>query len=161
METPVTMTHSMPMPHRCGWTSRARGLIRIADAFPLSVVQLASRVAVAHVFWQSAQTKLASWPVTLQLFAYEYRLPILPPDIAAPMATAAELSGAVLIALGLFSRLAALMLLGVVATIQIFVYPGHWAEHLMWASLLLLIFARGPGLFSLDHVVDRLFRGRA
>ncbi|MFI0844395.1 DoxX family protein [Mesorhizobium sp. IMUNJ 23232] len=150
----------MPLPHRCGWTGRVRGLIRIADAFPLSLVQLASRVAVAHVFWQSAQTKLASWPVTLQLFAYEYRLPILPPDIAAPMATAAELSGAVLIALGLFSRLAALMLLGVVATIQIFVYPDHWAEHLMWASLLLLIFARGAGVISLDHLVARLFRGR-
>lgn len=157
----MTMTHPMHLSHPCGWTGRIRRLIGIADAFPLSLIQLAGRIAVGHVFWQSAQTKLASWPVTLQLFAFEYRLPILPPDIAAPMATAAGLSGAVLIVLGLFSRLAALMLLGVVATIQIFVYPGNWAEHLMWASLLLLIFARGPGMFSIDHVLDRFFRGRA
>ena len=156
----MTMTHPMRLSHPCGWTGRIRRLIGIADAFPLSLIQLAGRIAVGHVFWQSAQTKLTSWPVTLQLFAFEYRLPILPPDIAAPMATAAELSGAVLIVLGLFSRLAALMLLGVVATIQIFVYPGHWAEHLMWASLLLLIFARGPGLFSLDRLIAHFFRGR-
>ena len=62
---------------------------------------------------------------------------------------------------GLFSRLGALMLLGVVATIQIFVFPEHWAEHLLWASLLLLIFARGAGVVSLDHVARRLFGRRA
>jgi putative oxidoreductase len=136
---------------------------RVMDHFqriPLSAVQLAARVAVAHVFWASAQTKLASWPITLQLFAMEYNLPIVPPEIAAPLATAAELSGAVLLFLGLFTRLGALMLLGVVATIQIFVYPGHWAEHLMWASLLLLLLARGAGVVSLDAVASRFFRPR-
>lgn len=60
--------------------------------------------------------------------------------------------------LGLFSRLGALMLLGVVAVIQIFVYPGHWGEHLMWSSLLLLILARGAGVLSLDYLVDGYFR---
>jgi putative oxidoreductase len=156
----MTMTQEMPMPSGTHLANRFRGLMQSADAIPLSIVQLAARVAVAHVFWQSAQTKLASWPVTLQLFAFEYRLPILPPDIAAPLATAAELSGSVLIFLGLFSRLAALMLLGVVATIQIFVYPDHWAEHLMWASLLLLILARGAGAFSLDRLAERTILGR-
>lgn len=157
----MTMTHPMPVvPDDRGLASRLRGLLKIADAIPLSLVQLVGRIAVGHVFWQSAQTKLVSWPVTLQLFTFEYRLPILPPEIAAPLATAAELSGAILIVLGLFSRLAALMLLGVVATIQIFVYPDHWAEHLMWASLLLLIIARGAGVFSIDFVVDRLFQAK-
>lgn len=129
-----------------------------AATLPLSAVQLAGRLAVAEVFWQSAQTKLASWPVTLQLFAFEYRLPLIDPGLAAMAATAAELSGAVMLALGALSRLAALMLLGVVATIQVFVYPGHWAEHLMWASLLLLILSRGAGSFSVDHLVMRRIR---
>ncbi|QFI69302.1 DoxX family protein [Sinorhizobium alkalisoli] len=129
-----------------------------ATALPLSIVQLAARIAVAEVFWQSAQTKLASWPVTLQLFAFEYRVPLIDPGLAAVLATAAELSGAVMVALGVLSRLAALMLLGVVATIQIFVYPGHWAEHLMWASLLLLILSRGAGFLSVDHLVARRIR---
>ena len=60
-----------------------------------------------------------------------------------------------LIFFGLFSRLAALMLLGVVCVIQIFVYPENWAEHLLWASLLLLVLTRGAGGFSLDQVVER------
>lgn len=154
----MTMTHTMPMPGNRSVVSRLRGALKLADAFPLSIVQLAGRVAVAHVFWQSAQTKLASWPVTLQLFAFEYRIPVLDPAVAAPLATAAELTGAVLLFFGVFARLGSLMLLGVVATIQVFVYPTHWAEHLMWASLLLLVFARGAGVFSLDFLADRFFR---
>ena len=81
--------------------------------------------------------------------------------MAAPLATAAEIAGAVLIFFGLFARLGALILLGVITTIQIFVYPQNWAEHLMWASLLLLILARGAGVVSLDHLAGRLFGRRA
>ncbi|ACP22003.1 conserved hypothetical DoxX-like protein (plasmid) [Sinorhizobium fredii NGR234] len=133
-------------------------VVEWATALPLSIVQLASRVAIAEVFWQSAQTKLASWPVTLQLFAFEYRVPLLDSGLAAVTATTAELSGAAMLALGLLARLASLMLLGVVATIQIFVYPDHWVEHLMWTSLLLLILSRGAGVISVDHLVSRRIR---
>jgi putative oxidoreductase len=129
----------------------------VCERVPRSLVQLAARGAVAHVFWSSAQSKLASWPVTIQLFAMEYRVPVLPPDVAAVLATAAELGGAVLILLGLFTRFAALALLGVVAVIQLFVFPGHWAEHLLWASLLLLLLARGAGVLSLDRVALHFF----
>jgi putative oxidoreductase len=153
----MTMTHEMPMSNSRGIVDRYLGALRLADAIPLSLVQLAARVAVAHVFWQSAQTKLASWPVTLQLFAMEYRLPLLDPSVAAPLATAAEITGSVLIFFGLFARLGALVLLGIVATIQIFVYPENWAEHLLWASLLLLVLARGAGVVSLDYIAGRLF----
>jgi len=135
-----------------------RRALNIADHIPLSLVQLGARVAVAHVFWNSAQSKLASWPITQQLFAMEYHVPLLPPEIAAPLATATELTGSVLIALGLFSRAAALALLGVVAVIQLFVYPGSWGEHILWASLLLLILARGAGVVSLDHIASRFLR---
>jgi putative oxidoreductase len=148
----MTMTHHMPSSIKANLIIRYRRLIGLADAIPLSLVQLAGRVAVAHVFWQSAQTKLASWPVTIQLFAFEYRLPLIDPAVAAPLATAAELIGALLLFFGIFARFGALMLLGVTATIQIFVFPGHWAEHLLWASLLLLILARGPGVVSIDKI---------
>ncbi|TIT21775.1 MAG: DoxX family protein [Mesorhizobium sp.] len=134
-----------------------RRVIKLPEHIPFSLVQLAARVAIAHVFWQSAQSKLASWPVTLQLFASEYNLPFIDPSIAAPLATAAELTGSVLIFLGLFSRVAALMLLGVVSVIQIFVYPENWAEHLVWASLLLLVLTRGAGVLSVDYVAERTF----
>lgn len=134
-----------------------RRVIKLPERIPFSLIQLAARLAISHVFWQSAQSKLASWPVTLQLFANEYNLPFIDPSIAAPLATAAELTGSVLIFLGLFSRLAALMLLGVVSVIQIFVYPENWAEHLLWVSLLLLVLTRGAGVFSLDRLAARLF----
>lgn len=134
-----------------------RRIIKLPERIPFSLIQLAARVAIAHVFWQSAQTKLASWPVTLQLFASEYNLPFIDPSIAAPLATAAELTGSVLLFLGLLSRLGALMLLGIVSVIQIFVFPENWAEHLLWASLLLLVLNRGAGVFSLDYVAERSF----
>lgn len=131
-------------------------IIKLPEHIPFSLIQLAARVAVAHVFWQSAQSKLASWPVTLQLFANEYNLPFIDPSIAAPLATTAELTGSVLVFFGLFSRLAALMLLSVVSVIQFFVYPENWAEHLLWASLLLLMLTRGAGVLSLDQVAERI-----
>lgn len=85
----------------------------------------------------------------------------MPPDIAAPLATATELAGAVMLFLGLFARAGALALLGVVAVIQLFVYPQSWGEHLLWASLLLLIVIRGAGTFSIDGLVKRAFSQHA
>ncbi|APO75874.1 DoxX family protein [Rhizobium etli 8C-3] len=153
----MTMMTPVSMHKRAGLAGLYSHALCIASSVPLSVVQLVARAAVANVFWQSSQSKLVSWPVTVQLFAFEYRLPVLDPGAAAVLATAAELSGAVLLFLGLFSRFAAVMLLAVVATIQVFVYPGHWGEHLTWAALLLFIFARGAGMISLDHFAGRFF----
>ena len=153
----MTMMTPTSVPARGGLTGLYSQALQLASSVPLSAVQLVARLAVANVFWQSSQSKLASWPVTVQLFAFEYRLPVLDPGVAAVLATAAELSGAILLFFGLFSRLAALMLLGVVTTIQIFVYPTHWGEHLTWAVPLLLIFARGAGAISLDHLAGRFF----
>jgi putative oxidoreductase len=87
----------------------------------------------------------------------EYHVPLLPPDIAAPLATATELTGSILVFFGLLSRIGAVALLGVITIIQLFIYPENWGEHLVWASLLLLIVFRGPGKISLDHLVSRYF----
>ena len=157
----ITTASAMPRQRELPAIAAYRHLLCLADGIPLSIVQLATRIAVAHVFWVSAQTKLASWPITIQLFAMEYRLPLLPPELAAFLGTAAELAGSVLIFFGLFTRLGAVMLLGVTATIQIFVFPGNWAEHLLWASLLLLLVARGAGVVSLDHLAQRFLAPRA
>ena len=134
-----------------------RGLLGLAERIPFSLIQLASRLAIAHVFWSSAQSKLASWPATQQLFAMEYHVPLLPPEIAAPLATATEICGAVLVFFGLFARFGALALLGVVTVIQLFIFPGNWAEHLLWASVLFLIVSRGAGKISVDHIASRYF----
>ena len=61
---------------------------------------------------------------------------------------------------GLGTRLATLPLLGLIATIQLFVYPSAWADHLVWGSILLFLLTRGPGAIALDHVVARAWEAR-
>jgi putative oxidoreductase len=122
---------------------------------PLSIPQTLARLAVAGVFFKSGMTKIANWDLTVQLFQDEYRLPLLPPDLAATMGATLELSMPVLLVLGLFTRLAVLPLLGMTAVIEIFVYPENWVEHLTWATLMIFLLLRGAGPYSLDHAIDR------
>jgi putative oxidoreductase len=143
------------------WRPLAMRILNELGRFPLPVLQLMFRVAVAAVFFKSGLTKIASWELTLQLFQDEYAVPLLPVPLAATLAAATELSMPVLLGLGLFARLAALPLLGMTLVIQLFVYPENWAEHLMWASLLLFIVTRGAGALSLDHFVRRVLLDRS
>jgi len=147
------MTHPMPAANPA--VARIGGLLRRLDAVPLALPQLMARLAVGTVFWKSGLTKIASWETTVALFREEYRLPVLPPELAAMLGTTMELSAPVLLVLGLGARLGALGLLGMTAVIQILVYPENWAEHLTWATLLLLILIRGAGTISLDHLLSR------
>lgn len=141
-------------------TVSATGLrLRLADAvealgrFPLSVLQLLFRLAVGSVFWKAGMTKIASWPLTVQLFQDEYQVPVLPAETAALMATTFELGCSALIIAGLATRLATLPLFGMLMVIQVFVYPGAWSEHLVWGSILAFLLTRGPGPVSLDRLI--------
>jgi putative oxidoreductase len=58
----------------------------------------------------------------------------------------------ILLVLGLFTRFAALGLLGMTAVIEIFVYPDAWVTHGLWAASFLALIARGPGRLSVDHL---------
>src|SRR6516162_11374027 len=124
--------------------------------FPLAVLQLIFRFSIASVFFKSGHSKILSWDTTILLFANEYRVPVLSPELAATLAASFELGCSTLIALGLLTRLATLPLLGMVFVIQTFVYPENWAEHLTWAAMLIFLLTRGPGPISLD----RLLAGR-
>jgi putative oxidoreductase len=140
---------------------RIEGVIDGLSRFPLAILQLLLRFSIASVFWHSGMTKVASWDTTIALFRDEYMVPILPPEIAASLAATAELTCPVLLVAGLATRLATLPMLGMTFVIEVFVYPEQWIEHLMWASILVLILTRGPGALSLDHLIARKFlRGR-
>ena len=131
-----------------------------ANRIPSSVLGLIVRVGVAYVFWQSGQTKVSGWHVTdsaIQLFRDEYKLPLIPPELAANLAAVQEHVFSALLIVGLASRLSALGLLAMTAVIEIFVYPQSWPEHLLWAGALLYVVARGPGAISLDALIRRLF----
>ena len=148
---------AISMPARNGALSafaRARDLL---ESVPYALLALPLRAAVATVFWNSGTAKLASWDTTLSLFADEYKVPLIPPDIAAYMSATIELTTPALLILGLFTRGAALMLLGMTTIIEVFVYPQAWPTHIQWAAMLLVLLCRGPGVISLDHLVARWF----
>lgn len=134
-------------------------ILRWLDRIPYALLAIPLRLGVAAVFWNSAMTKLPSWEITVALFADEYQVPLLPPEAAAHMATAIELTMPVLLVLGLLTRLAALVLLGMTAVIEVFVYPLAWSTHLQWTAMLLVLLARGAGALSLDWIVRRHWLG--
>ena len=124
------------------------------------MLQFLFRFCIAAVFWASGLTKIASWQSTVVLFRDEYKVPVLPPEVAATLGAAVELSCPVLLVLGLATRLATLPKLGMTFFIEVFVYPENWIEHLTWASLLLFILTRGPGAISLDRWLAPMLLGK-
>jgi len=120
-----------------------------------SFLALVMRFGIASIFFLSGRTKvtgiLTLTDSTYSLFSTEYTLPIVPPDIAAHLATYSEHLFPILLVFGLFTRFAAFALFGMTAVIEIFVYPDAWPTHLSWAGLMLYLIARGGGVVSLDH----------
>jgi putative oxidoreductase len=108
-----------------------------------SFLALVTRFGIASIFFLSGRTKvtgiLTLTDSTYELFATEYKLPLVPSDIAAHLGTYSE---------HLFPIL---LVFGLTAVIEIFVYPDAWPTHLSWAGLLLYLIARGGGNWSLDH----------
>jgi putative oxidoreductase len=138
-----------------GVVERVRGLL---ESIPYSVIALFARAATFTVFWRSGMQKLADWNSTLMLFTNEYRVPILPPHVAAYIAVSLELGGSVLVLMGLMTRPSVFLLLGMVSVIQIFVYPQAWPDHIQWFAFMFLLLARGPGRVSLDDLICRVAR---
>jgi putative oxidoreductase len=134
-----------------------REAIRRLESVPYWLLALPLRLAVATVFWNSGTTKLANWSTTIELFTDEYKVPVLPPEIAAYLAASIELTTPVLLVLGLATRPAALVLLGMTTFIEVFVYPQAWPTHIQWAAMMLVLIFRGAGMLSLDHLVRRHF----
>ncbi|MEJ1158857.1 DoxX family protein [Prosthecomicrobium sp. N25] len=155
--------HTPPAP----LARRAADLVRAGGTLiPDSLIALVARISVASVFWSSARTKVedGTW-LTLSdsavyLFREEYRLPLIDPGIAAHLALVTEHVMPVLLVLGLASRFAALVLLGMTLVIEIFVYPDAYAVHGLWAVCQLFVLKYGPGRASLDAVIARITRAR-
>lgn len=127
-------------------------------SFPLSLIQLAGRIGVGATFFKAGVLKYQSWEFTVKLFQDEYRVPLLDPTVAARIAMVQELTIPILLFLGLATRIATIPLLGMIAVIQTFVYPNAYNEHLVWGSILVLLLTRGPGVFSIDHLIERYAR---
>jgi putative oxidoreductase len=154
MDTAVPATPPSPSPSLVG---RAVALYNCAAGLldrlqPLAA--LAIRLHVARVFFTSGLLKAERWDSTLALFANEYHVPVLSPQVAAVLGTSAELGLPVLLALGIGSRAAslALFVFNIVAVVS---YPdlsdAGLKDHILWGALLLVIAFWGPGRFALDR----------
>jgi putative oxidoreductase len=149
--------------------------ITLLQKIPHSLIAFLGRFSIAATFWQSGQTKVEGFAIDLihghfelgmphlsesavDLFRDEYALPLIPPEFAAHMAATAEHVFPVLLLIGLGTRYSALALLGMTLVIQTFVYPDAYPTHGVWAAVLLYLIARGPGIFSIDHLLSRRAR---
>lgn len=158
------MTDALPS-DAAGQPARRAGPLALIDRtvnliealVPTWLVGLTARTGVATVFFLSGRTKvegvLTVSDSAYYLFAEEYKLPFIPSDIAAHIATWSEHLFPILLVLGLMTRFSALALLGMTLVIQIFVYPGAWSTHLVWAALLLYLIRYGAGAASLDRLL--------
>jgi putative oxidoreductase len=135
--------------------------IAAMGCIPDWLIALAARVFPAAVFWQSGQTKVAGFhlkPSAIALFQNEYQLPLIDPAIAAHISAFSEHFFPILLVIGLATRFSALALLFMTAVIEIFVYPGAWPTHGVWATCFLVVISRGPGWLSLDHLIGQKYR---
>lgn len=120
---------------------------------------LGLRLFIANVFFKSGLTKIQTWDSTLYLFNDVYHVPLLPPDIAAYMATSGELGLSVLLVLGLFGRFAAagLFILNAVAAFSYYdgLSEAGLAQHLYWGLLLAVLLMISRGKWSADSWLEQ------
>lgn len=122
---------------------------------------LVVRLYLLKVFFQSGLTKIQSWQSTVDLFAYEYAVPLLPPEVAAFMGTAGELVLPVLILVGLMTRPAAigLFVLNAVAAYayaltDFYNFTGM-LDHILWGVMILVYILYGPSPLSIDNLLAK------
>ena len=151
----MSTTASKSAPAESGIMRMGGAIIGLFDRIPYWLIALTARIALAQVFWSSAQSHLANWDTTLYLFANTFNVPLLPPDTAAYLAVAMEVVMPPLLVLGLATRFAALALFGMTLVIEIFVFPEAWPTHIQWAAMMLVLMSRGAGMLSLDALIQR------
>ena len=151
------MTATLPHELRPTWLGSA--IVATVDAarrttnavWPL--FDLVVRLWLAQTFFVSGLLKLANWDTALYLAEFEYPVSWLAPATAAALGTAVELIGAVLLAVGLATRVGAAALLTLALVIQ-FEYRAL-DVHLLWIALLGWYVCLGAGPISLDRAVSR------
>src|SRR5437764_9148363 len=94
-------THAMTTLPMSGARSTYARSLDVLGRFPLPLLQRMFRLAVASVFLKAGMIKIRSWETTVQLFADEYKVPVLSPDHAATLAATFEIGCATLLILGL------------------------------------------------------------
>ncbi|MEP7031725.1 MAG: DoxX family protein [Pseudolabrys sp.] len=162
-------------------------LVAACSFIPYALVALGLRLVMARVFFFDGQTRISGPRVSLNLQGYlpgylsgldfsfvvpfqvkaatfnafltQYPPLPVPPVLSAYLVSYAEFILPVMLLLGLGTRFAAIGLMIMTATIQIYVVPeALWTMHVYWAAILLVLMTRGPGQISLDQFIRLLAR---
>lgn len=139
----------------------------LVHRFGSDVFSLGLRVFIAWQFLKSAKSKMVDWPSTIELFRDEYQVPLLSPELAAYAGTGGELIFSVLLIIGLSSRLSALGLL-MVNIMAVVSYPILWSldcpaalnDHFYWGILLIGLVIFGAGRFSVDQLLQGIYKAQ-
>ena len=115
-----------------------------------SLILLIARAYLFYVFFRSGLTKLHDWDTTVLLFTEEYKVPLLPPMLAAALGTFGEIVFPSLMLIGIVPRLAAAGLF-------------YWANlsasaiefHFVWGVLIAIVATVGPGWLALQTLWQR------
>ena len=158
------MTSAIGLLRRClpPSVSAYRRVVTVLESL-IPFFDLSVRLYLAQIFWKGGMVKLASWMSTVMLFTMVYDVPVLPPELAAYLATAVELGGSFLLAIGLAGRWAALSLFGlnIVASLTYGqLSEAALKESFYWGILFLYFVLHGPGLLSADALGRYLVRRR-
>jgi putative oxidoreductase len=128
------------------------------------VADLIARIWVADVFFKSGLSKIQDWNTTIVLFKYVYSTPLMSPEIAAYIGTAAEFILPVFLVLGLGGRIS-ILLFFIYNAMCAFSFHFLWTpagseglnDHIMWGLLLMLLMFHGAGKISLDYLIHKKY----
>jgi putative oxidoreductase len=132
--------------------------------FLIPLGHLLIRLWLAQIFFNAGLVKIENWDTTLYLFSNEYHVPLLPPNVAAVIATFVELVWPVLLILGLGGRYMYFILF-VYNAIAAASYPFLWTAagysglqfHINWALLIMMLIFYGSGKLSVDYWLQKKY----
>ena len=134
------------------------------------ILNFGARFYLAYVFFKAGLSKIDDGFMVkaeiIKSFKDDFKVPYLPPEIAANLAAYAELALPILLVLGLFTRPAAFALFILNAVALYSLHVAGWANpvanwlHIFWGVLMLFIIAYGPSKFAIDSWLSDRLRDR-
>jgi putative oxidoreductase len=133
--------------------------VGILENWASPVFLLTVRIWIGLVFLKSGLTKFSNVDQAINLFTYEYTVPLLPPAFAAILSMIVEIGCGAALIVGLLTRITALPLIGMTLVIQLFVFQNP--EHFYWLFLLATLAIYGGGKISADCLATRICKSKA
>lgn len=130
------------------------GVLRFSELVLSPGMDFIRRITIAHVFFVSGLVKISNWDNALYLSANEYPVSWMNPVAAAYIGVAIEVISPVLLALGLMTRLAALLLLALTVVAQLYYQPVN--NQIFWIIILGYWVVMGANRDSVDHLLRGL-----